>query len=88
VTLRVEVQAYRHDLDMRFALNTLSFLNVTRNGRVSNRAQSAMELVLPYGADEITGLRLAILQLKESLPAGALVGALRFLRAGGISSVC
>ncbi|GAB5035476.1 bromodomain containing protein [Nannochloropsis oceanica] len=70
--LRVEVRARRAPTSVRSVLNGhLSFLNVSRGGRYSLR--QSVELDIPEDADEVVGLRIALLQLKETLPAGALL---------------
>lgn len=70
--LRVEVHARRAPVSLRSVLNSqLSFLNVSRGGRYSLR--QSLELDIPEAADEVVALRIALLQLKETLPLGALI---------------
>lgn len=68
---RVEVRARRAVTTVRSVLNTLSFLNISRGGRWS--ARHSLELDVPDDADDITALRIALLQLKETLPCGSLI---------------
>ncbi len=70
--LRVEVRARRAPTTVASVLNGhLSFLNVSRGGRYSLR--QSVELDIPEEADEVVGLRIALLQLKDTLPYGALL---------------
>jgi hypothetical protein len=70
--LRVEVHARRARTSLRSVLNSqLSFLNVSRGGRYSLR--QSLELDIPEAAGEVVALRIALLQLKETLPYGALI---------------
>ncbi len=70
--LRVEVHARRARASLRSVLNSqLSFLNISRGGRYSLRQN--LELDIPEAAGEVVALRIALLQLKETLPYGALI---------------
>lgn len=68
---RVEVRGYRVIPSIRSALNTLSFLNISRGGRYSHRHQQ--EIDIPDGVDDVGALRMTLLQLKDGLPLGALI---------------
>ncbi|EKU20026.1 bromodomain containing protein, partial [Nannochloropsis gaditana CCMP526] len=91
--LRVEVRARRAATSVRSVLNShLSFLNISRGGRYSLR--QSVELDIPEDADEVVGLRIALLQLKETLPNGALLespedlgGSIAHLGGGGSTNI-
>lgn len=85
--MRTIVRGHRARGTYGHAINSLSFLNLTRGGRMTHR--QAWELHIPEGADAVAALRIALLQLKESLPYGALVESeddLANVNSGGSSS--
>lgn len=69
--VRITVRGRRSLNDYGEALNSLSFLNLTRGGRQTHRQQN--ELNVEDATDDVSALRVALHELVGSLPNGALI---------------